>query len=52
MIERELNQKTESLSSGYTIRTSYGTETLENCMLQVINMVVTQSLQQENNSVV
>lgn len=52
MNEREMKSKTEKTVSGYTIRCNYGNESLENCMIKIIKMVVTQSLQQGNHSVV
>lgn len=52
MIERETKPKKEKLCNVYTVRYSYGAESLENCMLQVIKMIVTQSLQQKNNSII
>lgn len=52
MKERKMNLKNEKTSSGYTIRCNYGNESLENCMIKIIKMVVTQSLQQGNNPVI
>ena len=52
MKERKMNLKNEKPSSGYTIRCNYGNESLENCMIKIIKMVVTQSLQQGNNPVI
>lgn len=52
MKEGELNPKKEKTSNGYKVRYNYGDESLENCMMQVIKMVVTQSLQQGNNSII
>lgn len=52
MNERKLNLKNEKTSNGYTIRCNYGNESLENCMIKIVKMVITQSLQQGNNSVI
>ncbi len=52
MNEQKIKSKSEKTSGGYTIRCNYGNESLENCMIKIIKMVVTQSLQQGNHSVV
>lgn len=52
MNEIKMKSKKEKTWNGYTIRCNYGNESLENCMIKIIKMVVTQSLQQENHLIV
>lgn len=49
-VQTESNETIRTVN-GYKIERSYGSESMKNCMLQIIRMVVAQNLQQGQKSV-
>lgn len=49
-VQVESNETIRTVNE-YEIERNYGSESMKNCMLQIIRMVVAQNLQQKQNAV-
>lgn len=50
IVQTESNETIRTVN-GYKLERTYGSESMKNCMLQIIRMVVAQNLQQKRKTV-